>query len=50
MYILAEELGINNYEPVSMLTVWDHNPKDSYDSCDYYLEIFVQLLKKKLWW
>ena len=38
MYILVEESGeLNNYEPISMLTVWDHNPSDSYDNCDYYL-------------
>ena len=43
MYILVEEQDVlnkeelNNYEPISMLTVWDHNPSDDYDNCDYYL-------------
>jgi ribosomal protein S18 acetylase RimI-like enzyme len=46
MYILVEEPKVlnngelNNYEPISMLTVWDHNPSDSTDDCDYYLGNF----------
>ncbi len=46
MYILVEEPdvlnkeGVNNYEPISMLTVWNHNPNDNYDDCDYYLGNF----------
>ena len=47
MYILAEEFGVNNYEPVSMLTVWDHNPKDIYDNCDYYLGNFCTTPEKR---
>ena len=53
MYILVEEPdvlnkeGVNNYEPISMLTVWDHNPSDSSDDCDYYLGNFCTTPEKR---
>lgn len=53
MYILIEEPNVlnkeelNNYEPISMLTVWDHNPSDSSDDCDYYLGNFCTNPEKR---
>lgn len=46
MYILVEEQdvlnkeGVNNYEPISVLTLWNYNPGDIMDDCDYYLGNF----------
>lgn len=53
MYILVEEPDVlnkeelNNYEPISMLTVWDHNPSDTNDDCDYYLGNFCTTPEKR---
>ena len=53
MYILVEEPKVlndnesNNYEPISMLTVWNYNPSDMYDDCDYYLGNFCTTPEKR---
>ena len=37
----------NNYEPISMLTVWNYNPSDMEDECDYYIGNFCTTLGKR---
>ena len=53
MYILVEETDkikpeqLNNYQPISILTVWDHNPSDENDNCDYYIGNFCTTPEKR---
>ena len=53
MYILVEEPKVlndnksNNYKPLSMLTVWNHNPTDMDDECDYFIGNFCTTLEKR---